>query len=237
MRRGHLTQAWRGFTFGVLRSTFLHMRVITKITEQKRRPNRRNIFLEGVFAFACNQNVVRKFSLQAGMALDDAQIQQVLAGEVQQECFDRAMGFLERRMHSRAELERKLTRHEYGPQAIGLVLEKLVKLGYLDDAEFARQKIQQMQRRLHGRRSAMSQLIKAGVKSEMARETMASEYPKDDVLAAAKELIAKHQLRLRSLDPVTAKRRLLGLLQRRGFDYELIKPLVDRALRADEESA
>jgi regulatory protein len=210
------------------------MRTITKIAEQKRRANRRNIHLDGEFVFACNQNVVRKFDLHVGTTLDDAQLQQVLEGEVQQECFDRAMGFLEHRMHSRAELERKLSRHEYGPQMMTLVLDKLTKLGYLDDAEFARQKIQQLQRRLHGRRSAMAQVLKAGVKSQTAREVLASEYSTDDALVAARALIAKHQPRLRSLEPMTAKRRLLGLLQRRGFDYELIRPLVDQAIRTEE---
>lgn len=210
------------------------MRTITKIAEQKRRANRRNIHLDGEFVFACNQNVVRKFNLHVGMTLDDAQLQQVLEGEVQQECFDRAMGFLERRMHSRAELERKLARHEYGSQVMAMVLDKLTKLGYLDDAEFARQKIQQLQRRLHGRRSAMAQILKAGVKSQTVREVLATEYSADDAVVAAKALIAKHQPRLRSLEPVTAKRRLLGLLQRRGFDYELIKPLVDQAIRTEE---
>ncbi len=210
------------------------MPTITKIGEQKRRANRRNIHLDGEFVFACNQNVVRKFNLHVGMVMDDAQLKQVLEGEVQQECFDRAMRFLEARMHSRAELQRKLARHEYGSQVMTLVLDKLTTLGYLDDAEFARQKIQQLQRRLHGRRSAMAQVLKAGVKSQTAREVLASEYSADDSLAAAKALIAKHQPRLRSLDPVTAKRRLLGLLQRRGFDYELIRPLVDQAIRTDE---
>lgn len=206
------------------------MRTITRITEQKRRPNRRNIFLDDVFAFACNQNVVRKFDLKVGMTLDDAQVQQVLQGEVQQECFDHAMRFLERRMHSRTELQRKLARHEYGPQVLEMVLDRLTKLGYLDDAEFARQKIQQLQRRLHGQRSALSQLLKAGVKSQTVRQAMSDEYSRDDALAAAQTLIAKQQGRLRSLDPMTAKRRLLGMLQRRGFDYELVKPLVDKAL-------
>ena len=210
------------------------MRTITKIGEQKRRPNRVNVHLDGEFVFACNQNVVRKFDLHVGMMLDDAQLQQVLEGEVQQECFDRAMRFLEHRMHSRAELERKLGRHEYGPQVIALVLERLTKLEYVNDAEFTRQKIQQMQRRLHGRRSAMAQVLRAGVKSQTAREVMASEYSTDDALTAARILIAKHQPRLCSLEPVTAKRRLLGLLQRRGFDYELIKPLVDEALRTQD---
>ena len=46
-----------------------NMPVITKISEQKRRANRRNIYLDGKFAFGCNLNVVAKFRLREGMTL------------------------------------------------------------------------------------------------------------------------------------------------------------------------
>jgi SOS response regulatory protein OraA/RecX len=43
---------------------------------------------------------------------------------------------------------------------------------------------------------------------------------------------------LRKLDPVTAKRRLIGMLQRRGFDYDTIRPIVEEVLGGiDEPSA
>ena len=72
------------------------MPVITKITEQKRRPNRRNIYLDGAFAFGCNVNVVARFRLREGMQLKTAQVAQIQLGEVKQECFDDAMRALER---------------------------------------------------------------------------------------------------------------------------------------------
>lgn len=36
--------------------------------------------------------------------------------------------------------------------------------------------------------------------------------------------------RLAKLDPAVARRRLVGMLQRRGFDYDAIKPVVDEVL-------
>jgi len=210
------------------------MPTITRISEQKRRANRRNVYLDGVFAFACNQNVVRKFGLAEGVALDAAQIAKVLEGEVQQECFDRAMRLLERRMHSRAELRRKLARHEYGEQVLDRVLQRLVELKYLDDEEFARLKVRDVQRRLHGQRSAMAQLLRAGVKGQTAREVLGEEFSPVAAREAAAALIEKQLPRLRRFEVLVAKRRLLGLLQRRGFDYEMVKPLVDAALRNDD---
>src|SRR5215208_6338562 len=71
------------------------MPVITKISEQRRRANRRNIFLDGAFAFGCNLNVVAKFRLREGMSLTDEEVRAIEFGEVKQECFDSAMRFLE----------------------------------------------------------------------------------------------------------------------------------------------
>src|SRR5882757_6852680 len=95
---------------------------ITQITEQKRRPNRRNVHLDGVFAFGCNLNVIAKFRLRAGMNLTPDEVQKIQLGEVKQECFDRAIGYIESRLHSRAELKRKLARREYGDAVIDATL-------------------------------------------------------------------------------------------------------------------
>src|ERR687889_1333451 len=105
------------------------MPTITKISEQKRRPNRRNVYLDGSFAFGCNLNVVARFRLREGMTLTADQVGQIESGEVRQECFDRAMASLGSRLHSRAELHRKLMRREYGETVVNTVLDDLARLG------------------------------------------------------------------------------------------------------------
>src|SRR3954447_24480842 len=107
------------------------MPLITRISEQKRRPNRRNVYLDGAFAFGCNLNVVAKFRLREGMALSVAQLEQIQLGEVKQECFDKAMAYIGSRMHSRSELAKKLARREYGQSVIDAVMEDLVRMGYV----------------------------------------------------------------------------------------------------------
>ena len=207
------------------------MPVITKITEQKRRANRRSVFLDGTFAFGCNLNVVARFRLREGLVLSDEQVLEIQRGEVRQECFDDAMKSLQLRLHSRAELARKLARREYGPAVIEGVLEDLVRLGYVNDEVFARNKAQSASdHKHHGRRRAWAELLKSGVKGEVAERALADVYKPADSLANARLLAEKQAPRLRKLDPVVAKRRLVGMLQRRGFDYDTIKPVVEQVL-------
>jgi regulatory protein len=207
------------------------MPLITKISEQKKRANRRNIFLDGSFAFGVNLNVVARFSLREGLELSPEQVTEIEVGEVRQECFDAAMQFLSARLHSRSELQRKLNRREYGESIINGVLDDLTRLGYIDDARFALTKALSLaERKHHGRRRAFVELRKSGVTGEVADRALNDVYETTDSVAIARELALKQAPRLRKLDPLVAKRRLVGMLQRRGFDYETIKPVVDEVL-------
>jgi regulatory protein len=212
------------------------MPTVTKISEQKRRPNRRNVYLDGAFAFGCNVNVVAKFRLREGMALTEEQVRQIQHGEVRQECFDGALKSITSRLHSRSELQRKLMRREYGEEVVNAVLDDLVRLGYVDDERFAKTKaLSAAQYKHHGRRRAFMELRKAGVTNEVADKALADVYSEHDSTAVARQLAEKQAARLKKLDPAVARRRLVGMLQRRGFDYEAIKPVVDEVLGRDAE--
>jgi regulatory protein len=207
------------------------MPVVTRISEQKRRPNRRNIFLDGAFAFGCNLNVIAKFRLREGMSLSQEQVRLIQHGEVKQECFDRAMEALGSRLHSRSELHRKLMRHEYGEEVVNAVLDDLVRMGYVDDERFAKTKaMSAAQHKQHGRRRAFMELRKAGVSVDVADKALTDVYSEHDSTAVARRLAEKQAPRLKKLDPTVARRRLVGMLQRRGFDYDAIKPVVDDVL-------
>ena len=207
------------------------MPVITKLVEQKRRANRRNVFLDGAFAFGINLNVVAEFRLREGMTLTAEQVEEIRQGEVRQECFDHATKLLGMRLHSRSELRRKLVRGEYGDAVIDGVLDDLTRMGYVDDQRFAKTKaLSAAQHKHHGKRRAMVELMKSGVERETANRAVEDVYEQTDSLALARQLVAKQTPRLRKLDPLVARRRIVGMLQRRGFDYDTIRPVIDEVL-------
>jgi regulatory protein len=217
-----------------LSSVPIPMPIITRISEQKRRPNRRNIHLDGHFAFGCNLNVVARFHLREGLNLSDEQVKQIQLGEVKQEAFDHAIRLLQTRLQSTSEIRRKLTRHEYGAEIVDRVIEDLSRMGYLDDARFAITKAQSAaEHKKHGKRREKIELLKAGVSGEVADKALYPVYDATDSLSAARELATKKTPALKKLDRQVARRRLIGMLQRRGFDYDDIKPVVDEVLGRD----
>src|SRR3954451_16669728 len=178
---------------------------ITKITQQRRDPNRRNVFLDGKFAFGCNVNVVARFRLRTGMRLDEQHVREIELGEVRQECFDAAMYVLSFRLHSRAELYRKLGRREWGETVIEAVLEDLARMGYIDDERFAKTKaLSAAQHKQHGRRRAFLELRKAGVSGDVADKALTDVYAEHDSTAVARHLAEKQAPRLKKLDPTVA---------------------------------
>jgi len=207
------------------------MPAISAINEQKRRPHRRSVFLDGRFAFGCSVNVIARFRLRVGMSLSEEELRQIELGVVKQECFDKATKFLQTRLHSRAELARKLKRQEWGDAVIASVLEDLKRMGYVDDARFAKTKaLSAAEHKKHGRRRAYVALIESGVEGEVARRALDEVYEQHDSIGVARQLAVKQRERLLKLEPMVARRRLVGMLQRRGFDYDSIRPVVDEVL-------
>lgn len=210
------------------------MPVITRIIPQRRRANRQNVYLDGAFAFGCNITVIARFRLQVGQTLSEEQVRQIQLGEVKQEAFDKAMRMLQRRMHSSAQVRQKLTRLEYGPEIISVVIEDLSRMGYVDDEKFARSRAQSAaEHRKHGKRRARMELLRAGVTGEVADKALEEVYDPADSLAAARALASKKAPALKRLEPQVARRRLIGMLQRRGFEYEEIRKIVEEALAGE----
>src|SRR5688572_20266757 len=162
------------------------MPLVTKISEQKRRENRRNVFLDGAFAFGCNVNVIARFRLREGMQLSDEQLRAIQLGAVKQECFDKAMRYLQTRLHSRSELQKKLKRQEWGDAVIDAVLDDLSRMDYLDDARFAKTKaLSAAEHKKHGKRRAYVELIKSGVNGAIAAKALEEVYePRDSTRVA-----------------------------------------------------
>nr|AIA15974.1 RecX family [uncultured bacterium] len=204
---------------------------ITRITEQKRRASRRSVFIDGRFAFGCSLTVIARFRLREGMEISAPMLREIELGVVKQECFDKAMSYLQARLHSSLERRRKLARQEWGDAVIDAVIEDLTRLGYLDDARFAKTKaLSAAEHRKHGRRRAFVELIKSGVNGDVAQKALDQVYESHDSTSVARELAMKQKARLSKLDPLVARRRLVGMLQRRGFDYDAIRPLIDEVL-------
>ena len=159
---------------------------------------------------------------------------------------DVAVRFLGTRPRTRWELERRLRRAGAEDHVIEATMGRLVELGYLDDAAFARWWGEQRDRHNpRGRRMIEAELRQRGVPREVVegfREQHAApeRAPEDGGLPAdepsrAREALAKH-LRGRALPTDRKALQRVGMfLVRRGFDPETVRATLRAAADATDD--
>ena len=147
--------------------------------------------------------------------------------------FDRALRLLAVRDRSRTELVRRLRRAEVSPADIDATLERLGRLGYLDDERFARSRAKSLLGGgKYGPRAVAFKLAQAGVAAEVRRAAVAEAMTDGDELTSARELLGhKYPSAAGSADP-RLKARALRFLLGRGFSPSVARKL----LRASRES-
>lgn len=119
------------------------------------------------------------------------------------------------------------------------VLDRFGEVGLIDDAAFARAWVTSRQSgRGLARRALKAELRAKGVDGEVAEEAVALVDDQDE-WEAARRLVQRRLPGLRRVDRVTAERRLVGMLARKGYGSGLAGWVVREALDADrsEEDA
>lgn len=92
--------------------------------------------------------------------------------------------------------------------------------GFIDDRRFAGiLKTDAIERKYLGRRGTRAYLINKSISGDIADEILGDE---DNYLDTAKNLVEKKLRSLKAYDEETIKRRLWGMLARRGFSYGTI---------------
>jgi regulatory protein len=144
-------------------------------------------------------------------------------------CHERALGLLAVRPRSRRELERRLLQARFEPAEVRDVLQRLERVGLIDDEAFARQYAEhRFGVRREGRRAVANGLRAAGISPSLA--AAASEESPDDEEARAGELARSRASRLTGVEPATAFSRLTSLLMRRGYSPEIARRAAREAL-------
>ena len=138
--------------------------------------------------------------------------------------------YLSSRSRTVREVREKLQEKKFAERVIDQAIEDLKRLNLLDDRAFARRWIEA---RIAGQRSAGARkftqdLRRKGIAAEIIVEVL-EEFAADlDSGSAALKLLSRQQWRYRELDELKAKRRMLGLLARRGYDRELAFKAVEQ---------
>lgn len=212
------------------------MSIITKITTQKKRTDRYNIFIDESYAFSVAEDVLLKFELKKGKELDSLLLSQIRFQDDIQKAFTSALGYLAYRMRSETEVRLFLKKKEIEELMMNEVIDKLYSYQYLNDVEFAEAYV-----RTHanggnkGPITLRMELKEKGINETLIEKALI-EYPFDVQVKHAKQLAEKMIKKERNSSERELKQKLEKMLSRKGFTRDcLVLALREVTIEKDED--
>ncbi len=196
---------------------------ITEISEQKNKKNRCNIAIDGNFYCGIESSLIIDLDLFSGKQIDEECLNKICDAETYQKCLNNAFIIISIRMNSENEIRQKLSR-KYTVETINKVVERLAELSYIDDELFAREWVSS-HKKSRGKRCLRQELFQKRINKDII-EMALSDYTVEEEQASAKRLVEKKKLLNQTNDDNHQK--MYSLLSRKGFDYAIIKAIIDQ---------
>lgn len=201
------------------------MATVTALEFQQRNKERVNVYLDGEYAFSLT--AIEAARLHKGQILTDIEIKELKNEDEIQRAVDSAARFLAHRPRSEAEVRQNLSKKQFPVTVVDAALEKLRKLGYLDDFAFARYWLENRSAfNPRGPRAIQYELQQKGVSREIVEQVLEGFESYDAAYRAA----ASKAKRMQGLDQQTFRVKLGSFLQRRGFSFSTNRDVIEQLM-------
>jgi regulatory protein len=191
---------------------------ITDIKQQLKQADRYSFYVDGKYAFSLSETALLEQRLVSGQELTNDQLVAYKRLSTDDKLYNNALRYAVMRPHSHWELSNYLKRKQAEEPVAKQILEKLERLGLVDDVAFGRSWV------------ANRHLLKAVSKRRLTQELKQKRVP-DDVISQVldedesdertilRNLVAKKRQQSQYQD----KNKLLQYLASQGFSYDDIK--------------
>ena len=185
-------------------------------------------------------DLIAEAGLRAGVSLSAEQTEELRQKAAEHRTFEYALYLLELRAYSYRELHDKLMRAKNAQEeAVEVTLAKLVRLGLLNDAQYAQQLARQYAEvKQYGLRRAAYEMRHRGLSEADIEDALAPYDDPERISAQLLELMQKKYARyLSDPDDRRAVEKVTAALVRRGFTYQQIRfALEDYAAWLEEQA-
>lgn len=202
---------------------------ITALVVQTHDHDRVNVFVDGEFALGVHVATLQREGLYKGKVLDEAGWQRLECAESDSKAWESALRLLETRPRSEREIRDRLRQKSYQPEQIEGVVIRLRDLGLIDDQTFAKMWVDnRTANKPKGAQALRQELARKGVDRAIVDATLATIPAADEAAQCA--VVAREALRryADAPDRATFQRRFGGFLQRRGYRFDTIKPILSQ---------
>jgi regulatory protein len=194
---------------------------ITVIKPAVRTPGRYLIFLDDSYSFSLSESALLKSNLAAGQELSRAEVNKYKLLSVDDKLYNRALALVAARAKTSWEVETYLSGKGASPALITEILNKLSKIGLIDDQKYAHNfVVKRLQLRPTSKRKLIAELKKKHVNEQFIEQALTNQSSDINALqavVASKLRQAKYHDRMK----------LMQYLARQGFNYHDIKSVLE----------
>ncbi|MBB6215314.1 regulatory protein [Anaerosolibacter carboniphilus] len=211
----------------------IHRGIITKIEQQEKNKGRYSIYVDHQFAFGISEDLLVKYRLLKGKEIDPASMETIIEEEEQNKANHYALKLLSFRGRTRQEVEKKMKEKEYEAPTIEKTLAFLQTHNYINDEDFAASYIRdKVNIQKLGKMRIKQELYQKGIDKTTVQEAINEQIDPIDEFETALDLGRKKLNSTYRNDDKNAQYRKLGsFLQRRGYDYDIIKKVLNTLVK------
>jgi len=201
---------------------------ITALLVQATDQQRINVFIDGAFALGVSLATLQRESLYKGKVLSADDWQRLERAESTEKAWQAALRLLEVRPRAEREIRDRLRRKAYDAEQIDAVVTRLRELELIDDSQFARLWVaNRAATKPKGALALRRELMSKGVGRQVALDAVEEAVDAADEAEACERVARQVAGRYAAISDWPAfQRKLGGLLQRRGFTWETVKPVL-----------
>ncbi len=191
---------------------------ITAIKQQERLKGRYSIFVDEKYTFSLSEGTLLDEKIYVGQELSADQVKACKKLSADDKAYNLTLAYVARRPRSRWELTDYFRRKKYDEEVGKQILEKLERLGFVNDETFARSWVEN--------RRLLKPVSKRRLSQELRQKRIADEListileeDETDELDTLRELIARKRKQTKYQDDL----KLMQYLAGQGFNYGDIK--------------
>ena len=208
------------------------MAVITKIEAQKRKEDRVNIYVDEKFFMAIYIELVFTFNLKKGDNIDEEYLKKILKDEMFLKGKNKALNILSKASQSEKKIREKLN-EDFEEDTVDDVIDFLKKYNFINDGELASKIVNtNVNLNKYGKNKIKQNLYNKGIEKSAIDEAI-SEIDYNAEFENALYLAQKRYDRVKNEDPKKAYAKIANHLAYKGFNYDIIKSVLNKIFKND----
>lgn len=207
---------------GAVVNNFADLMKITSIKQQEKLTDRYSVFVDGKYSFSLSEGALLDSKLASGRELTEGELDGFKQLSADDKLYGNALRYAAMRLRSEWELRSYLQRKQASPEAAEIVIGKLRRIGFVDDAAFAQAWVDNRRAvKPSSKRKLQQELKLKRVSDDLIQQVLSDGV--DDERAALQNMIIRMRRQSKYCDDET---KLMQYLVRQGFSYDDVKNAV-----------